>query len=136
MLKIEVGLRGQIDQKLKCYFSNNLFLTENIFYYYAILLLCFITFMKHIFGIKIINFYTVTSLKQFFKKDTFLVSEKREYYCVENMKMNKTKFKLVCISNGSGTLQSATSDIMAVLRHRPPQFHVNSCSNPFVRFLS
>ena len=62
MLKIEVGLRGQIDQKLKCYFSNNLFLTENIFYYYAILLLCFITFMKHIFGIKIINFYTETVL--------------------------------------------------------------------------
>ena len=31
MLKIGVGLRGQIDQKLKCYFSNNLFLAENIF---------------------------------------------------------------------------------------------------------
>ena len=36
MFKIEVGLRGQIDQKLKCYFSNNLFLAENIFYYYKI----------------------------------------------------------------------------------------------------
>ena len=45
MLKIEVGPRGQIDQKLKCYFSNNLFLAENIVYYYAILLLCFITSM-------------------------------------------------------------------------------------------
>ena len=45
MLKIDVGLRSQIDQKLKCYFSNNLFLAENIFYYYAILLLCFITSM-------------------------------------------------------------------------------------------
>ena len=45
MLKIEVGPRGQIDQKLKCCFSNNLFLAENIFYYYAILLLCFITSM-------------------------------------------------------------------------------------------
>ena len=45
MLKIEVGLRAQIDQKLKCSFSNNLFLTKNIFYYYAILLLCFITSM-------------------------------------------------------------------------------------------
>ena len=38
MLKIEVGPRGQIDQKLKCCFSNNLFLVENIFDYYAILL--------------------------------------------------------------------------------------------------
>ena len=36
MLKIEVGLRGQIDQKLKCCFYNNLFLAENIFYYHAI----------------------------------------------------------------------------------------------------
>ena len=45
MLKIEVGLSGQIDQKLKYYFSNNLFLAENIFYYYATLLLCFITSM-------------------------------------------------------------------------------------------
>ena len=45
MLKIGVGPRGQIDQKLKCYFSNKLFLAENIFYYYAILFLCFITSM-------------------------------------------------------------------------------------------
>ena len=28
MFKIEVGLSGQIDQKLKCYFSNNLFLVK------------------------------------------------------------------------------------------------------------
>ena len=45
MLKIEVGPRGQIDQKLKLCFSNNLFLAENIFSNYAILLLCFITSM-------------------------------------------------------------------------------------------
>ena len=43
MLKTVVGLMDQIDQKLKYYFSNSLFLAENIFYYYAILLLCFIT---------------------------------------------------------------------------------------------
>ena len=51
MLKIEVRLKGQIEQKLKCHFCNNFFLAFYIFYYYAILLLCFIL------GKKIINSY-------------------------------------------------------------------------------
>ena len=56
MLKIEVGPRGQIRQKLKCCFSNNLFLAENIFYYYAILLPCFITIVYYVTHIRYKNY--------------------------------------------------------------------------------
>ena len=36
MLKIEVGLRGQIDKNPECYFVITYFLLKTLFYYYNI----------------------------------------------------------------------------------------------------
>ena len=76
MLKIQVGPRGQIDQKLKCCFSNNLFLAENIFYYYAILLLCNIIIMFY-------NFY-VTHIRYKNYKLLCRNSIALSYFCATN----------------------------------------------------